>query len=69
MVASLVHYLEFSPTDAEAWSEMADVYFTQGAYAQAIFAMEEVLILAPNAWNVSLCGPQSYLKLVVNFSL
>ncbi|KAK3685414.1 hypothetical protein B0T22DRAFT_217117 [Podospora appendiculata] len=50
--SSLVRLLEFSPTDAEAWSELAEIYLTQGLYAQAIYALEEVLILAPNAWNI-----------------
>jgi tetratricopeptide (TPR) repeat protein len=50
--SSLVHLLGFSPTDAEAWSELADIYLVQGMYQQAIYAMEEVLVLAPNAWNV-----------------
>jgi tetratricopeptide (TPR) repeat protein len=43
-----------SPTDAEAWAELADLYLSQGLYPQAIFALEEVLVLMPNAWNVSL---------------
>lgn len=42
-----------SPTDAEAWAELSDLYLSQGLYSQAIFALEEVLVLAPNAWNVS----------------
>ena len=50
--SSLVQLLDFSPTDAEAWSELADIYFQQGQYPQAIYALEEVLVLAPNAWNV-----------------
>lgn len=50
--SSLVQLLDFSPTDAEAWSELADVYLSQGLYPQAIYALEEVLVLAPNAWNV-----------------
>lgn len=50
--SSLVQLLDFSPTDAEAWSELADLYLVQGMYQQALFAMEEVLVLAPNAWNV-----------------
>ncbi|KAK4163611.1 TPR repeat protein oca3 [Cladorrhinum sp. PSN259] len=49
---ALVQLLDFSPTDAEAWSELSDLYFTQGLYAQAIYAAEEVLVLVPNAWNV-----------------
>lgn len=52
--SSLVQLLDFSPTDAEAWSELADLYLVQGMYQQAIFAMEEALVLAPNAWNVRL---------------
>ncbi|KAK4203289.1 hypothetical protein QBC40DRAFT_167224 [Triangularia verruculosa] len=50
--SALVQLLDFSPTDSEAWSELSDLYFSQGLYPQAIYAMEEVLILAPNAWNV-----------------
>ncbi|KAK0670811.1 hypothetical protein QBC41DRAFT_220747 [Cercophora samala] len=50
--SALVQLLDFSPTDSEAWSELSDLYFSQGLYPQAIYAMEEVLILVPNAWNV-----------------
>jgi len=52
-VSALVALLDFSPTDAEAWAELADIYFSQGLYPQAIHALEEVLVLTPNAWNVS----------------
>jgi len=52
-VSALIALLDFSPTDAEAWAELSDLYFSQGLYAQAIYALEEVLILMPNAWNVS----------------
>ncbi|KAJ2904820.1 hypothetical protein MKZ38_007012 [Zalerion maritima] len=51
-VSSLNTLLDFSPTDSEAWSELSDIYLGQGMYAQAIFALEEVLVLAPNAWNM-----------------
>lgn len=50
--SALVQLLKFSPTDAEAWSELADIYLGQGMYSQAIYALEEVLILMPNAWNI-----------------
>ncbi|GAB1314070.1 Inositol phosphatase SIW14 [Madurella fahalii] len=50
--SALVQLLDFTPTDAEAWSELSDVYLSQGLYPQAIYAMEEVLVLAPNAWNI-----------------
>lgn len=52
-VNALNSLLDMSPTDAEAWAELADLYLAQGLYSQAIFAQEEVLILQPNAWNVS----------------
>jgi tetratricopeptide (TPR) repeat protein len=51
-VNALTSLLDMSPTDAEAWAELADLYLVQGLYAQAIFAQEEVLVLQPNAWNV-----------------
>lgn len=52
-ITALVSLLEFSPTDAEAWAELADLYLSQGLYGQAIYALEEVLVVTPNAWNVS----------------
>ncbi|KAI0547326.1 tetratricopeptide [Xylaria curta] len=51
-VNALNSLLDMSPTDAEAWGELADVYLAQGLYPQAIFAQEEVLVLQPNAWNI-----------------
>ncbi|KAK2598952.1 hypothetical protein QQS21_005557 [Conoideocrella luteorostrata] len=45
-------FLDTCPTDPEAWSELADIYVSQGLYAQAIYALEEVLVLSPNAWNM-----------------
>lgn len=52
-ISYAVKLLEIMPTDAEAWSELGDMYLSQGLYGQAVYALEEVLILAPNAWNVS----------------
>lgn len=51
-VAALTELLDASPTDAESWAELADVYLTQGLYEQAIFSLEEVLLVTPNAWNI-----------------
>ena len=51
-VSGLVDLLDASPVDAEAWSELAELYYIQGLYPQAIFSMEEVLLVMPNAWNV-----------------
>ncbi|KAE9971337.1 hypothetical protein BLS_004473 [Venturia inaequalis] len=48
----LVEFLQVSPTDAESWAELADLYFAQNAFEQAIFCLEEVLLILPNAWNI-----------------
>lgn len=49
---ALVNILDASPTDAEAWAELADLYLSQGAFDQAVFSLEEVLLVMPNAWNM-----------------
>ncbi|KXJ93156.1 hypothetical protein Micbo1qcDRAFT_161100 [Microdochium bolleyi] len=51
-ILALTGLLDFCPTDAESWAELSDLYFSQGLYAQAIFALEEVVVLQPNAWNI-----------------
>jgi tetratricopeptide (TPR) repeat protein len=51
-VVALTYLLDSSPIDAESWSEIADLYLTQGLYEQAIFSLEEVLLVTPNAWNI-----------------
>lgn len=51
-VEALVSLLDSSPTDAEAWAELADCYVEKGMWEQAIFCLEEVLCIAPNAWNM-----------------
>lgn len=51
-VTALTALLDASPIDAESWAELADVYLTQGLYEQAIFSLEEVLLVTPNAWNI-----------------
>jgi tetratricopeptide (TPR) repeat protein len=48
----LVNLLDVSPTDPEAWAELADLYIGQGLLDQAVFALEEVLLIQPNAWNI-----------------
>lgn len=52
-ITALNQFLDSSPTDAEAWAELSDLYLSQGMYQQAIFALEEVLLITPYAWNVS----------------
>lgn len=52
-ITALNQFLDSSPTDAEAWAELAELFISQGMYLQGIFAVEEVLLITPNAWNVS----------------
>ena len=52
-ITKLVELLNVSPTDAEAWTELSDLYLSQDMTDQAIFCLEEVLLIQPNAWNVS----------------
>lgn len=58
-ITALTVLLENSPTDVEAWAEASELYASQGALSQAIFCMEEVLLLVPNAWSVS-CHSSTY---------
>lgn len=51
-ITALNQFLDWSPTDAEAWAELSDLYVSQGMYQQAIFALEEVLLITPYAWNI-----------------
>ncbi|KAE8371219.1 hypothetical protein BDV26DRAFT_303045 [Aspergillus bertholletiae] len=51
-ITGLVELLKAVPTDAEAWCELADLYQSQGLSSQAIFSLEEALLIAPNAWNI-----------------
>ncbi len=53
-ISALNQFLDSSPTDAEAWAELSDLYLSQGLYQQAIFALEEVILITPYAWNVSI---------------
>lgn len=52
-ISALVEFLDAFPTDAEAWCELSDLYQSQGKTTQAVFSLEEALLIAPNAWNVS----------------
>ena len=58
-IDALVDLLDASPTDIEAWSELADLYLSQGFFAQAEYCLEEILLVAPNAWNVCRYGPHT----------
>ncbi|KAL1959263.1 hypothetical protein VTO42DRAFT_2450 [Malbranchea cinnamomea] len=51
-ISALVKFVDSFPTDAEAWCELSDLYQSQGMCSQAIFCLEEALLIAPNAWNL-----------------
>ncbi|KAJ5566258.1 Tetratricopeptide-like helical [Penicillium sp. DV-2018c] len=51
-ISALIQLLDAIPTDAEAWCELADLYQSQGLGSQAIFSLEEALLIAPNSWNI-----------------
>ncbi|KAF2671413.1 tetratricopeptide repeat domain-containing protein [Microthyrium microscopicum] len=51
-IKRLTELLDMSPTDAESWAELSDLYLSQGMSDQAIFCLEELLIVQPNAWNM-----------------
>lgn len=51
-IKALTQLLSHSPTDGESWSKLADLYFSQGLYPQAVFSLEEVLLIHPNAYNI-----------------
>ncbi|KAL3477826.1 hypothetical protein BJX99DRAFT_225377 [Aspergillus californicus] len=51
-MSNLVQLLDATPTDAEAWCELAELYQSLGMSQQAIFCLEEALLIVPHAWNV-----------------
>jgi len=51
-IADLVELVDSFPTDIEAWCELSDLYQSQGCISQAIFCLEEAILITPNAWNL-----------------
>ncbi|KAJ9640256.1 uncharacterized protein PV06_10774 [Exophiala oligosperma] len=51
-ITDLVEFVDSFPTDMEAWCELSDLYQTQGCSSQAIFCLEEALLITPYAWNL-----------------
>lgn len=45
-------FIQSFPSDTESWCELADLYLNQGMFSQAIFCIEEALLIVPNAWNL-----------------
>ncbi|KAK9465593.1 hypothetical protein V1512DRAFT_265441 [Lipomyces arxii] len=52
-VKELLVLVETFPSDGESWAELAAAYVESGMYAQAVFALHEVLLLFPLAYNVN----------------
>ncbi|KAL2866798.1 uncharacterized protein BJX67DRAFT_381722 [Aspergillus lucknowensis] len=51
-ISCVVQLLDAVPTDVEAWCELAELYHSQGMSPQAIFSLEEALLIVPHAWTV-----------------
>lgn len=61
-IDNLKHYLDINPTDVETWYELSEVYYSVKHFDKAIFCLEEVLVVIPNAYNVfSRIGELNYL--------
>ncbi|KAK9459043.1 uncharacterized protein V1516DRAFT_680774 [Lipomyces oligophaga] len=45
--------LDTFPSDGETWAELAQAYIDVGMYAQGLFALHEVLLLFPLAYNIN----------------
>ncbi|KAF3906299.1 hypothetical protein ABW20_dc0103111 [Dactylellina cionopaga] len=51
-ISALAALVDLTPTDAEAWSQLAEYYLEISMYPQAIYCLEEVLLILPNAYNI-----------------
>ncbi|KAK9237558.1 hypothetical protein V1525DRAFT_403540 [Lipomyces kononenkoae] len=52
-IGELLKLVDNFPSDAESWAELASAYLDAGLYAQSIFALHEVLLLVPLAYNIN----------------
>lgn len=43
----VAEFVDIFPSDQESWLELASLYLQQNMYAQAAFALEELILLAP----------------------
>jgi len=62
-INAIVELLKISPTDVEAWVELSELYMSMGMFTQAIYCLEEALLIVPNAWNVRIINSPSLYKL------
>ncbi|KAJ8103228.1 hypothetical protein POJ06DRAFT_246948 [Lipomyces tetrasporus] len=52
-ISELLKLVDNFPSDAESWAELASAYAEAGMYAQSLFALHEVLLLVPLAYNIN----------------
>ena len=46
-VSQLTLFLDAFPNDVEAWAELTDLYVSQDMLSQAIYCLEELILLQP----------------------
>lgn len=51
-IDSLAYYLDILPSDIVAWAELAEEYGKVGEYDKGIFALKEILLQEPYAYNI-----------------
>ncbi|CCH42601.1 Tetratricopeptide repeat protein [Wickerhamomyces ciferrii] len=51
-IKSLIGYLNVSPLDTEVWFELSETYVDIGHYEKAVFALQEILLVFPFAYNI-----------------
>lgn len=51
-IEELQRYLKIVPSDSETWAELAEAFVTVGSYDEAVVALQQVTILAPQAYNI-----------------
>ncbi|RPA77241.1 hypothetical protein BJ508DRAFT_228915 [Ascobolus immersus RN42] len=51
-ILSLVKLLTSFPTDTESWGQLSALYFQAQLYEKALFCLEEIVLMIPNAYNI-----------------
>lgn len=51
-IKALNGYLNLSPLDTEVWLELSDIYYEIGHFEKSIFALQDILLIIPFAYNI-----------------
>lgn len=51
-IKALNGFLNISPLDPEVWYELAETYYEVGHYEKAVYALQEILLILPFAYNI-----------------